>query len=411
MHHFYSVTDIDILHKLCPKIKKLDLLVTTEEEQKKLKTLSTFKELSEFNLSSTQSLNCSYLIEMINNMKENKLEKIFLDTNNKESKKEICEFYEVLFEKTNLREFSRSNCSELTPEESTLISSWLKKSFSLKTLKLQSANTLGIQHFDEIFEALGLNQSVESLKIGLELHLKHPESIKYLGNNQALKTIDFSRLFFKKEEKNALNDLLMNSKSITDLNFSFSNFEGPFDFLKKSNLKKLTFISIWKFFDPKNFIYNMKDNTSLTHLDVSLTHLFNPLNEISDVHLLIEILASHENIEEIIWNQMIYMHGSFEFQKLLKNPKLKKLNLNNSLKNSTLFFEALNENNTLKNLDISMNKKSEFEDFIIINESIETLDLHGNSKFSLISPKETKLISQRILTYSKVYWKFHLLGV
>jgi hypothetical protein len=378
MYRFYSITDIDELHQLCPKIKKLDLLVTTEEEQKKLKTLSTFKELSEFNLTSTKPLNYSTLIEMINNMKENNLERIFLDSNNKESKKEICEFYQVLFETTNLREFSRTNCSELTPEESTLISSWLKKSFSLKTLNLQSANNLEIKHFDEIFEALGLNQSVESLQIGEELFLKHPESIKHLGNNQSLKTIDFSTLAFKKDEKRALNDLLMNSNSITDLNFSHSSFDGPFDFLKKSNLRKFTFINIWKFVDTKNFIHNMKENSSLTHLDVSLTQLFFSLDEVPEVDLLIEILASHENIEEIVWTHMIYMRGSFKFQNLLKNPKLKYLNLKKSLKSSTLFFEALNENRTLEKLDISMHSNCEFEDFIFTNKSIETLDLHGN---------------------------------
>jgi hypothetical protein len=124
--------------------------------------------------------------------------------------KNTVKFYDILFQKTNLKEFSRDNMKK---EQFPDFISWLNKS-NVEILHLNckevwfifvvSENktiTLNIYE-DDVLEALSENKTITSLNFSPEngsvcsLNLKNPDSLKFIEKNQIIKSLDLSSVQF-----------------------------------------------------------------------------------------------------------------------------------------------------------------------------------------------------------------------
>jgi hypothetical protein len=98
-----------------------------------------------------------------------------------------------------------------------------------------------------IFEALKCNQTIETLNFvdenstSIKLDLKSDKSLEFIQTNQTLKSLNFSRIKFSNEQMELISQLLCKNQSITKLDFSYSNYEGSFEFLKDQNMKQLKY--------------------------------------------------------------------------------------------------------------------------------------------------------------------------
>jgi hypothetical protein len=254
-------------------------------------------------------------------------------------------------------------------------------------------------YLDEIFNSLEINKSVENLSITLSqinavpLNLEDSNSLKFIEKNSSLKRLNFSSLTFSKIEMNILNEALMGNKSVTTLDLSQSNFSGPFEFLKK--MKSFSFESIWKLVeDTDNFFQNLRESTSLTHLDLSM-RFFDP-KQIKDQVMedFIEIMENHTSIISLVMKNNKMMN----FQNLLNNPILEELTLEGSVISFENILIKLNSNKTLKKLNISNNKiinstftwsnsdelfnffdtKFNWDEFKVTNKTLQKIQMTGN---------------------------------
>jgi hypothetical protein len=254
-----------------------------------------------------------------------------------------------------------------------------------------------------MLDALSRNCTIEelifsNLKIGLHQHF----SLQFLETNTTLKSLNLSNVQqFSGEDNMFLNDILMKNNTLTDLNLSYSNFFGPFEFLKKNNLKKFTFFKFWeslKQINPKkinlfglelrfphhknlkDFVQCLKSNSSLIHLSLSKeNHEEEKSKEFGE---LIDVLSSHKTIEYLSMKNFKKLKESLDFHKLLKNPKLKELELNGSLNSGDSFekmLKLLNKNTNLTLLDVSGNEMNSiyFEKFKITNNTIQKINFAG----------------------------------
>jgi hypothetical protein len=124
------------------------------------------------------------------------------------------------------------------------------------------------EKFLKIFDSLSRNQSIEELKVACmdydRLKLRFP--LDFIEKNTTLKSLDLSNVEkFSGSEKMLLNDALMKNNSLNELNLSFSDFQGPFEFLKKKNLKKFTFLGIWESSKQKSY----KDKSLWVGIEIS----------------------------------------------------------------------------------------------------------------------------------------------
>jgi hypothetical protein len=235
---------------------------------------------------------------------------------------------------------------------------------------------------DGIFEALSTQNTLKYLKIAsnseIELNLKRPQSLRFLETNQSLTSINFSNLKFTQQEKKILNEALLKNETVTDLDFSRSNFDGPFNFLRGDHLKKFKFYSIWVFINPIQFFENIHFNNGLNELRLS----FLPSNSTISIQIekLIEFFQVHKSIQVIEMSSMFNLNPKFNFHNLLLNCNLRELNFKGSLhyKKVSDFFDSLNQNSTLKKLEFSSNHL-DIKELKIFNKSIETLILEGKS--------------------------------
>jgi hypothetical protein len=273
-------------------------------------------------------------------------------------------------------------------------------------------NSGGCESFlDGIFNALAINKCVEELKLvnntSNGLKLKDSNTLKFIEKNSTLKCLNFSNIQFSEIEMKILNLSLMNNDSLTELDLSYSNFRGPFQFLEKMNLKKFTFLGILESLKLKDnliygdfgikisynyeqiigFINHLKSNTSLTNL--TLSNGYCKVEYIREFGEMIDYLSSHENIESIFLEEFIEMKEPTDYHQLLKNPKLKNLSLPWSIKSTDAFenlLNALNENENIQNLNISWNNRidSQFYFEKISNKSLQTINMKGYLNHCLI---------------------------
>jgi hypothetical protein len=253
---------------------------------------------------------------------------------------------------------------------------------------------------DLIFDALRFNQSIKEFTFGLisnsPLHLKNVESLGFIEVNSSIKILDFSFLQFEKQEMECFEESLVKNKSITNLDLSYSNYSGSFQFLQNNILKKFSFAKIWSTkLDLKNFFENLKLNESLTILDLSFKrHHIGYKSDVGkkypEIHKFIEMMSNFPgNVEHLILNLMSETKEMYDFHKLLKNPKLIKIELKNSFSSETVkslanLLNGLNENNTLLSLDIGDGHISEslanLEEIQISNKTLEELNLSSFKK-------------------------------
>jgi hypothetical protein len=236
---------------------------------------------------------------------------------------------------------------------------------------------------------LEVNTSISKFFISgystFQLNLHSIESLRFIEKNSSIKELDLSFIQFNEIESKFLGECLMKNNSITSLDLSESNFKGSFDFLRLDKLKSCTFTFLFSEIDFKGFLENLKLNTSLKKLDIALKYL----NEDSNFffHNLIDILSEHSgNIEDLSFNGVIYPGKPIEFHKLLKNSKIQKLSLVDSIEISESFekiLKGLSDNNTLLHLDISGNlseyESDDLNDVQFSNSSIEFFNIAGES--------------------------------
>jgi hypothetical protein len=132
----------------------------------------------------------------------------------------------------------------------------------------------------------------------------------------------------------SLNKYLLKNDSLTELNFFFSNFKGPFEFLKKKNLKTLNFhLYVLGIEDFQDFSQMLKRNTSLKNLK-----LFTGNGNDFDIQFneMIEILSKFETLETLALDN-IQCDSILNFHELLMNPSLRELSLCFSIKSPKSF--------------------------------------------------------------------------
>jgi hypothetical protein len=236
-------------------------------------------------------------------------------------------------------------------------------------------------YLDRIFKVLAMNKSVEKLVLvgnsKIQMNLSDPNSLRFIETNSTLKTLNFSNIQFSHKEMNILGESLLKNDTLTELNFSFSNFTGPFDFLKKKNLKIFDFKEIWNFYSV-SFSQFLDSNSSLISLDLS-PQFYDKYQNVDEIKTVIDILSDHKTLERITLNHFSDKYLNFDFSKLLKIQNLKELRLKNclTLKSLEYILIALNTNTSLTILDISENEltlepKWEIK---ITNKILKCLDL------------------------------------
>jgi hypothetical protein len=255
-----------------------------------------------------------------------------------------------------------------------------------------------------IFNALRINKSITDLKFSefaqITLNLKNPESLQFIEENSTIRVLNLSYFQFSEMEMEILGESLTKNRSVTDLDLSNSNYSSSFNFLKKNFLKKFSFAKIWGLeIDFKNFFENLKFNESLTKLNLSFGYGLSE-DDNSLVHKFIDFMAEFNgNVEELIFN--ILPQNNYQLEKLLKNQKIRKLDLMGShLDNSETIlnlFKELNKNDTLIYLDISNTdlREANWDELQFENSTIESLNFMGNSNKRSKS-KDVELIFQII---------------
>jgi hypothetical protein len=274
-----------------------------------------------------------------------------------------------------------------------------------------------------IFEALKFNQTIESLtlvdKNSIKLDLKSNKSLEFIETNQTLKSLNLSRINFSNEQMELISQLLCKNQSITELDFSYSNYEGSFEFLKDQNMKQLKY---FKFENMKHqsvihFVKNFQWNQSLNDLNLSFgfnSSRYNITNKILEggedyvelIDELMDLISNHKSMNSFTLRTTNVMKSSHKFKKLLKNTNLTELSLNLTLRefNEGIieFFEELNNNESLTNLEVSFGF-SLFEgpkhdlNFKIFNNCIENLTLSGKNFFYLIFKGACLLENEKLL--------------
>jgi hypothetical protein len=249
--------------------------------------------------------------------------------------------------------------------------------------------------FDPIVDLFSTNKSVEYLQFAnsdrFKLNLKDFNSLRFIEKNSTLKTLNLSFIQFNEVEMKVLNESLKMNSTLNSLDFSHSNFEGPFDFLGQNNLKKFSYIGIWNTEEIyfKRFYQNLK-SSSLQFLDLSMDYekIFVSGIEIEDVGIFIDVLSKLETLETLIISKL---NESIDFNKILSNPKLKELHLVSGLQSTEAFkklMNALNNNETLTLLDISKNyhinfkSVTEWDKIKITNQSLKTLQMSSKTKLN-----------------------------
>jgi hypothetical protein len=239
---------------------------------------------------------------------------------------------------------------------------------------------------DLLLNALSKNASVENVILSnksdkISLIDLDSDLFKFLEKNSTLKSLIFGSAQFSGNQMKSLNESLLKNDSLTELNFFFSNFKGPFEFLIKKNLKSLNFhlyvLEIEKFQD---FSQMLKRNTSLKNLK-----LFTRNGNDSQIQFneMIEILSKFETLETLALDN-IQSDSILNFHELLKNPSLRELSLCfsiNSPKSFELIMKALNENEKLFSINLSWNLLFSLkwdENIKIENKNLQRIDLRCN---------------------------------
>jgi hypothetical protein len=376
--------DLSTLYELCPNISILE--VNCKSSNSNLEILTKFEELESLILYS-DSLEVSVLTRFLKKLNDkNKLKNLFLPKFKKTQQENILEFFETLFEKTNLNSVGVSLSSEV--EVVKLVSCWIEKNSTLNRLVIESnflskfkkdSQTLD-DHLDSIFDAVAVSKSIESLSLKniKKLNLEDLNSLKFIETNSTLKSLNFSGVSFSKFEMEMLNDSLKKNDSISILNLSCGNFLGPFGFLEKKNLKEFTFQRICEAFLVMDFLSHLKNNKSLTTLELSLKYIVNEIQQDFDEFFV--IMSSHSMIKFLSMDGFDQI-GVCGFHKLLKNPNLKELKLIecfSELNQFEMLMNALNDNESLKTLDVSYNRNMVWKNSKIHNKTLQHFVMEGN---------------------------------
>jgi hypothetical protein len=247
-------------------------------------------------------------------------------------------------------------------------------------------SSVGESFLETILESLSTNKTVEYLKITdssfLELNLKDSNSLRFIEKNSNVKILDFSNVEFTDTEMKIFNYSLMKNNSIIELNLSGSVFKGPFEFLTKKNLKKFSFFESWNHlnFDSVNdFIKHLKFNQS-NSLGFSMSRDDSDVEELGEI---LEVLMKLEKLESLEMDCLFEDYSS-HFYKLLKNTSLKYLKLRENISEDVFenLLKALNDNETLTHLDISLVENEDypkdFSDLQINNKTLKTLKMNSN---------------------------------
>jgi hypothetical protein len=128
-----NIAYLDVMYQLCPKTTIISFYFN-EKEKKYFKILLKFKELSELTIYIPSYFESAKktVIKYLKSLKQNKLEKVSFKFNYTDEE-DICDYYEVLFNFTNLTTFKREN-NEMSLKESTVISNWLSNSLKNKPI-------------------------------------------------------------------------------------------------------------------------------------------------------------------------------------------------------------------------------------------------------------------------------------
>jgi hypothetical protein len=424
-----DVSHLEEFHKLCPDKSYLSVRYQGNNPECIINLLK-FEHMKQFYFETKfgakfQIKDCSKLLKSLK--EDNKLEEVTFSSIQSDKQEEICEFYETLFEKVKVKKFERMKNVKTFIEESVVISSWIEKSSTLKSIDLkclffllnfQVGHTPVVGYLDLIFKALDSNIFVKSLNIShfslIELNLNDSESLRFIEMNSCLENLNLSSINFKEIEIKLIGEYLINNKSITKLNLSNSNYSGSLDFLKNNILKEFSFKEIWKIkeqnsymTDFQNFFDNFKANKSIKVLNLSYGFQSTICNPIVDDF--INIMSEHEgNVEELTLNRMFNSNETLNFHKLLKNKKIKKLELNELFTSKTCesmakFLLNLKDNDNLTSLDLSENDIGEsneaWDKIQISHKGIETLNL--SSKQITILKKECNFDFSKNLNFFK----------
>jgi hypothetical protein len=231
---------------------------------------------------------------------------------------------------------------------------------------------------DEIFDSISVSNSMEALFLKKKINLKDFNSLRFIQKNSSLKSLVFSGIYFSQLEMETLNDSLKNS-SLTSLNLSNGNFQGPFGFLGNDNLREFTFQSIPEAFNVKDFFQHLKINKSLRKLYLSLKYIVKEIQY--DFEELFDIMSSHKTLKSLTIDYFDQLNVS-GFHKLLKNPNLKELHLTQCFSKLNQFenlMKELNNNESLTILDVSLNRKQiSWNDSKIRNKTLVKFDMEGN---------------------------------
>jgi hypothetical protein len=170
-----------------------------------------------------------------------------------------------------------------------------------------------------------------------------------------------------------------------------------------------------------HFVKDFQWNQSLKHLNLSFdfynSSRYNITNKILEgeedyvelIDELMDLISNHKSVNSFTLKTTNVMKSSHKFKKLLKNTNLTELSLNLSLKEYNegiiQFFEELNNNESLKNLEVSFEfplfEGPKYDlNFKILNNCIENLKLYGKDFFYLKYSKE--LVYWRMGNFLKV---------
>jgi hypothetical protein len=248
-------------------------------------------------------------------------------------------------------------------------------------------------YLDVIFDAIKINQSVKEFQISknpnFKLNLKNLESLRFIEVNSTITMLNLNWIVFTEEEIYILGDTLKKNKSITNLDFSRTNYSGSFDFLQNNILKNFSFVDLWNLtFDFQNFLFNLKSNESLIELDVSYRQFWTYgeiEKEMNEIHEFIDTMSGFKgNIYDLKLNYLGWKSNTYPIFKLLKNPKIQKLELMSclSIKSVVDFMEELKSNETLTSLNLSDSNNLNWDEIQFSNQNIVDLYMKSKSEFA-----------------------------
>jgi hypothetical protein len=126
-----DLQNLPTFYKLCPNITNIKLEYSNKDFHC-LKFLNNFKNLKSIEFVGLMEL--SHFIEFLHILEENNLERIQFPDFNFENHEQILEFHQILFQKTNLKEFQGIHFNH--KDETKSISCYFEKNSSLKKLDL-----------------------------------------------------------------------------------------------------------------------------------------------------------------------------------------------------------------------------------------------------------------------------------